>query len=262
MADPGPDLALDRQGNVRDRSALKKSLFYDFDEQVAEMDHFHDLTRDGTVLEYYWNREVERHAPQHAILAYEPLVLPMRPGQAPSREEGNMAWYMPMQYMPHGDLESLISNHARLVPVNEQTADSIIPEPFIWFLIHRMATTLDRNASVQYPPGGYMAGNPPAAAPLVHSDIKTSNILLGAAVPNSSFPTYPTPFVADWGLAFSGFTNNTEAYRGTRRFRAPEMETADHNGGQLLFHTYKADIWCMAVTVWCMSCETEQPFHR
>lgn len=102
-----------------------------------------------------------------------------------------------------------------------------IPEPFCWYMLHRLAEAL----AVMANPGHTIEDYPDWADPqVIHHDIKLDNVFLGVPDPNN-FPLYPVPKIGDFGSArvtYKGDADNPSGWRGefmTVGYIPPEMDS-------------------------------------
>jgi hypothetical protein len=111
------------------------------------------------------------------------------------------------------------------------TSQRQFPEPFLWLVFRALAealhvmrtglsvphtqptvaTSTTKNASLPKAPGW---------KPIVNTDIKLANVVLGNPQPNR-YPAYKTPKMIDFGLAFD---NNKYHYGKSKELR-PEFQT-------------------------------------
>ena len=141
--------------------------------------------------------------------------------------------YMP--YYGFGDLLNL-----------GKAQDDPLPEPFIWFLLYRLA-----NAAILMDERFRTPDNPEAA--VVHLDLKPQNIFLdlpGSLGTNVDFFAYPPAFIGDFGLSritARGSSNNKELVgSGTNGWIPPEIQKrlGDYNKAALdIPASSKTNIW-------------------
>ena len=92
-----------------------------------------------------------------------------------------------LAYAPHGDLNDLIQRHAK--------ANVLIPEAFILYIFKALIDTC-----LTMKRGGAGTTLDQSWEQIVHRDLKPENVFLGENHA-ASFPAYPQPKLADFGLA-------------------------------------------------------------
>ncbi|KAG9527754.1 hypothetical protein KCU93_g4934, partial [Aureobasidium melanogenum] len=121
-----------------------------------------------------------------------------------------------------------LGNLEELVHVNTRSRlAKPLPEPFIWFLLHRMMkAAVDMDEKLQTTPG--------SGPCVIHNDIKSENILLGqpgSLGKDSDYIMYPPAYLG--GFNFSYLTSDDESWRqkimGTVGWRAPELDREDNH---------------------------------
>ncbi|KAK4990168.1 hypothetical protein LTR66_006869 [Elasticomyces elasticus] len=131
-----------------------------------------------------------------------------------------------MDYAAHEDLRKLL-RHERYDKVDPRVKKSerktVLPEPMIWYTFQALV-----NACLVLEQGSVEAPVSDWNGQVVHCDIKLANIVLDVPTLASGFPSYPTPKLADSGMAIETTENdprNPSLLRGgfTRRWGAPEQ---------------------------------------
>ncbi|KAF2100272.1 kinase-like protein [Rhizodiscina lignyota] len=188
----------------------------------------------NNVPEECWNSQrAANHAGRLVPWYKNSLLLPAHGPGAPQQ------WFMPMEYMPYGDLHDLIHLHS--------VQGTSIPEPFIWLCLRRLAGigALTGNVTSWRPPIGQTS--------LLHLDVKPTNIFLGDyPLPNppDPYPAYPYPFLADWGIAEARPLPHTLIHIvGTPIFAAPEQFPANNLNRPVSSRT---DVWGIGMVLFCL----------
>ncbi|THX45909.1 hypothetical protein D6D06_10303 [Aureobasidium pullulans] len=133
------------------------------------------------------------------VLAYEPMA---------GTENG---WRTYAPYFSLGNFETLVKKH---------TASSPLPEPFLWFVLYRMAKAAVAMDEV-------LRENDRGPV-IVHSDIKLDNIFLahpGSLGKDADFIMYPPAYLADFGFSYTAIKGQSTQGQGggAYMFTPPEM---------------------------------------
>ncbi|KAF1346493.1 kinase-like domain-containing protein [Delphinella strobiligena] len=136
-----------------------------------------------------------------------------------------------MEYAGNETVWDLVRSQNKLVQSADRTSMSVhvrIPEPFCWYMLHRLAEAL----AVMANPGHIIEDYPDWSDPqVIHHDIKLDNVFLGVPDPNS-FPLYPVPKIGDFGSArvtYKDDPDNPNGWRGdfmTLGYIPPEMDSS------------------------------------
>ncbi|KAI9825013.1 MAG: hypothetical protein M1819_006524 [Sarea resinae] len=155
------------------------------------------------------------------------------------------------EYTEYGDLHELLQWYRK--------RSLCLPEAFIWHVFHSMANALLYcKQGSQDPPtdasANYVQGR--KWEPILHSDIKPGNILLGAHQGNSG-TKYPVCKLADFGLSFTLPNAKITQFRsasghGTEGFMAPEVSTHFSHVRGLPYDQQgsHSDVYSLAVTMY------------
>ncbi|KAK4543973.1 hypothetical protein LTR36_004747 [Oleoguttula mirabilis] len=164
--------------------------------------------------------------------------------------------YLP--YCPYGDLESLIDRYDR--------ENMYLPEPLLWRIFGCLAETgmiMERGALI----AGDDEDDDDATAvkgwmEIVHRDLKPANVFLDLAS-ETTYPRYPTPRLADFGLAIQTWKEdpmNPTIYNrggGTPGYFPPEqssymdIQTREPvDDFKLLAHT---NVWGIGAIMWSLA---------
>ncbi|KAK5121130.1 hypothetical protein LTR85_005614 [Meristemomyces frigidus] len=155
--------------------------------------------------------------------------------------------YLP--YCPYGDLADLVERYQR--------DQLLLPEPMLWRIFECLVETgliMQRGGITDVPADGWME--------IVHRDLKPSNIFMDLP-PDTTYPRYPTPKLADFGLAIETWPDDPlnptiyNAGSGTPGYLAPEqlaymdVETREPvDEFQLLAHT---NVWGIGAIMWSLA---------
>ncbi|CAD0112343.1 unnamed protein product [Aureobasidium uvarum] len=147
----------------------------------------------GRLLQAYIAQKL---APRGATEAYTVPTLGVR-----KLTKWENAWRTYHPYYSAGHLDNLVH-------INTRSRNSkFLPEPFIWFLLHRMM-----KAAVAMDETLHMGS---AAGPcIIHNDIKSENILFGhpgSLGKDTDYIMYPPAYLADFGMSY--LTSDDESWR-------------------------------------------------
>ncbi|CAD0098055.1 unnamed protein product [Aureobasidium mustum] len=144
-------------------------------------------------------------------------------------------WRTYMPFYSKGDFERIINEHYAVSP---------LPEPFLWFVLHRMA-----KAAVAMDETFREEGRDRPV--LVHQDIKPENIFMGhpgSLGRDEPYPVYPVAYLGDFGLSY--LTPDDESWRqrlrGTPGYCAPEHDTGTTGKSKAKYNVppeSKTNIW-------------------
>ncbi|KAI9889847.1 MAG: G2-specific serine/threonine protein kinase [Vezdaea aestivalis] len=129
-----------------------------------------------------------------------------------------------LEYCPYGDLTDLDSRYR--AGAHPYSLSSHIPEAFIWSAMYDLSRAIEALEN-----GTGSGWTPEQWVPILHLDIKTANILLGALPPadRPGIHVYPELKLADFGLAHRAPRNMSVATSrqyyslGTMGYRGPEQ---------------------------------------
>lgn len=154
------------------------------------------------------------------VLACEPIA---------GTENG---WRTYAPYFSLGNFETLVKKH---------TASSPLPEPFLWFVLYRMAKAAVAMDEV-------LREN--ARGPvIVHSDIKPDNIFLahpGSLGKDADFIMYPPAYLADFGFSYTAIKGQSTQGQGggAFMFTAPEMRDLEGKHTPCYSYTVSFSTYC------------------
>lgn len=194
-------LHLDADQRVVERIVIKNTVHVDPDRHIIK-----DGPHEGEWLEVYVQ---QRLAPSGSTDFYTVPVLAAQ--KIPGSTYG---WRTYMPYYSKGDFQRIMTKAYRQFPV---------PEPFLWFVFHRMA-----KAAVAMDETFRDEGRDRPV--LVHQDIKPENIFMGhpgSLGRDEPYPVYPVAYLGDFGASY--LTADDESWRGklmgTLGYCAPEQDT-------------------------------------
>ncbi|KAL1304865.1 hypothetical protein AAFC00_003789 [Neodothiora populina] len=126
------------------------------------------------------------------------------------------AWRLYLEFCDHQDIDDLIRRH------RNAHRPRAIPETFIWWVFESLAIAA---CDMDAPPNLDPARGDPPNSQVIHQDLKTGNVFLGAANA-TEFRTYPEPKLGDFG---SGRLTNPLAARADNP-RWPRLKDAHTEG--------------------------------
>ncbi|THY88670.1 hypothetical protein D6C92_07532, partial [Aureobasidium pullulans] len=156
------------------------------------------------------------------VLACEPIA---------GTENG---WRTYAPYFSLGNFETLVKKH---------TAFSPLPEPFLWFVLYRMAKAAVAMDEV-------LRENDRGPV-IVHSDIKPDNIFLGhpgSLGKDADFIMYPPAYLADFGFSYTAIKGQSTQGQGGGAFMFAAPEMRDVEGEHTPCYSY-TNIWQIGFSV-------------
>lgn len=230
---------VDDNGNIR-RRVVRKDTPVDA-ARWADATRWHGDMRNPAnrmPLEYYCQAVLQdRPETQYVVLALKCEV---------DLQKLLYRLYLPL--CPYGNLHGLINRY--------RDNDILLPEPFLWRVFDVLAET-----GVIMEKGGFI-DQPDDWQEIVHRDLKPTNIFLDTHY-EQSYPRYPVPKLADFGLAFHTWPDDSlnptiwNFGSGTPGYRAPEQlpfideETRERvDAFKLLAHT---NVWGVGAIMWSLA---------
>ncbi|KAI5205706.1 kinase-like protein [Aureobasidium subglaciale] len=146
------------------------------------------------------------------------------------------AWRLYTPYYAFGDLYGLIKRQGKDDSNSMETGHRQMPEPFIWYLLHRLAcaaVVMDRKLRTR------QADGTETDHQMVHVDLKPDNIFLGAPGTlgkHTAFPAYPPAYIGDFGNAivtYQGDVHNDLAWGNCSKGWSPPELTPYDDGPQV-----------------------------
>jgi serine/threonine protein kinase len=202
----------------------------------------------GQLLQVYIKQKL---VPDGSVEAY--TVPTLAAGKLESYED---AWRTYHPYYSMGDFANLVTTNTRSRHAKP------LPEPFIWFTLHRMmkaAVAMDERLEET-------PGNGPH---IIHNDIKPDNIFLGHAGSlgrDADYMMYPPAYLGDFGMSY--LTSEDESWRhkirGTVGWCAPELDRGpkpdapNDSARYNIAPTSKTNVWQIGYCI-IRAMEGEQP---
>ncbi|KAI5251860.1 kinase-like protein [Aureobasidium subglaciale] len=141
------------------------------------------------------------------------------------------AWRLYTPYYAFGDLYDFIEKQGKEDYMTMKTGHRQMPEPFIWYLLHRLACAaviMDITLRTKQADGTYTDHQ------MVHVDLKPENIFLGppgTLGKHTAFAAYPVAYVGDFGnaiITYEGALHDHLAWGNcTRGWSPPELTPYD-----------------------------------
>ncbi|CAK4032520.1 G2-specific kinase fin1 [Lecanosticta acicola] len=228
ISEAGLWVKIDEDGNVVDRIVFKRE-FVDITRWNTSSNVWHGNPQDPhnrTPLEYFLQNKCNAASPEHFVKL-----------RNWSQDMEKHALNLYVEYCAGGDLRGVEKKYV-------SNKNLRIPEPFLWMLFLH----LTESCLVMWR-GGIERNHPDWDKQIVHMDIKPANIFLASADEKKSFPHYPTPKLADFGLAFETSPNDANnpvdhRFAGTTPYMAPEQH--GYTKWQLLDHT---NVYAIGATI-------------
>ncbi|SMY23180.1 unnamed protein product [Zymoseptoria tritici ST99CH_1A5] len=148
---------------------------------------------------------------------------------------------------PHGDLESVIKQHAHVRDhvrdAQDLSLDYRIPPPALWSILEAMVS------AVCFMTSGLLPIHPEGGGtwqPILHRDIKPANIFL--SIPHTRiWPGIPMPKVGDFGLAVEIVYGEAPSQSGTDLYMAPERLSDDN---EEFLNALGSQLRCTSSEIW------------
>ncbi|THW72913.1 hypothetical protein D6D19_06103 [Aureobasidium pullulans] len=213
---------VDNSENIIERLVIKNLVAASKDEVVQ------DGPSKGQLVEAYYSQIL---APNGAK-AEDVFTAPVLACEPIAGTENGWRTYAP--YFSLGNFETLVKKH---------TASSPLPEPFLWFVLYRMAKAAVAMDEV-------LRENDRGPV-IVHSDIKLDNIFLahpGSLGKDADFIMYPPAYLADFGFSYTAIKGQSTQGQGGGAFMFKPPEMRDLKGEHTPCYSY-TNIWQIGFSV-------------
>ncbi|THX97561.1 hypothetical protein D6D03_08271 [Aureobasidium pullulans] len=213
---------VDNSGNIIERLVIKNLV------AASKAEVVQDGPSKGQLVEAYYSQIL---APNGAK-AEDVFTAPVLACEPIAGTENGWRTYAP--YFSLGNFETLVEKH---------TASSPLPEPFLWFVLYRMAKAAVAMDEV-------LRENDRGPV-IVHSDIKLDNIFLahpGSLGKDADFIMYPPAYLADFGFSYTAIKGQSTQGQGGGAFMFKPPEMRDLKGEHTSCYSY-TNIWQIGFSV-------------
>ncbi|THW32929.1 hypothetical protein D6D21_10203 [Aureobasidium pullulans] len=213
---------VDNSGNIIERLVIKNLV------AASKAEVVQDGPSKGQLVEAYYSQIL---APNGAK-AEDVFTAPVLACEPIAGTENGWRTYAP--YFSLGNFETLVKKH---------TASSPLPEPFLWFVLYRMAKAAFAMDEV-------LRENDRGPV-IVHSDIKLDNIFLahpGSLGKDADFIMYPPAYLADFGFSYTAIKGQSTQGQGGGAFMFKPPEMRDLKGEHTPCYSY-TNIWQIGFSV-------------
>lgn len=213
---------VDNSGNIIERLVIKNLV------AASKAEVVQDGPSKGQLVEAYYSQIL---APNGAK-AEDVFTAPVLACEPIAGTENGWRTYAP--YFSLGNFETLVEKH---------TASSPLPEPFLWFVLYRMAKAAVAMDEV-------LRENDRGPV-IVHSDIKLDNIFLahpGSLGKDADFIMYPPAYLADFGFSYTAIKGQSTQGQGggAFMFKPPEMRDLKGEHTPCYSYTVRFSTYCRA----------------
>ncbi|TIA58637.1 hypothetical protein D6C83_03569 [Aureobasidium pullulans] len=203
---------VDNSGNIIERLVIKNLV------AASKAEVVQDGPSKGQLVEAYYSQIL---APNGAK-AEDVFTAPVLACEPIAGTENGWRTYAP--YFSLGNFETLVERH---------TASSPLPEPFLWFVLYRMAKAAVAMDEV--------LREDDRGPVIVHSDIKLDNIFLahpGSLGKDADFIMYPPAYLADFGFSYTAIKGQSTQGQGGGAFMFKPPEMRDLKGEHTPCYSY------------------------